>query len=481
MKKLPLMSASAVLIVLCVLYSCAERVQTGKAEQTGVGNGFSVEDAKRFFDSDITVRTRTGESGVFDETEVLTPGKMLPAWASASLYRSESLHIVDATFDAEYDYRSLQWDEEGISHLLPILRRLVVLKVPETGEMSSYQWIGIPDIGSTGTLGDESGFSGLVIYATLGGCPVSVGRFAGGTLQNEVSLKDASCPLTDNLDKMAAMLAQVYVVRRRTPVRTRGVKDDNLIEDVIVVGNAPIKLKDGSDAEIKFPELNPPKLELQYFQFGGGNGSPKPDALNGKKKSYAKKANIKYYNEKVEGALDSLANDCMGQLLIGLLNVDITIETGYFGSSSMAPWIVTKDGVVIHQEYAIEMGWRLDDISLMEELFHVFQRMKCPGTAASSLNDEVEAKLAWYMYRQRRGNIHGILGALGGSAGVPSFDNLSRLIHENNLGSPEFFDAYENAVSALRGIPAYRNEDKYPFDPGQMDFACLLELMKGCK
>ncbi len=74
------------------------------------------------------------------------------------------------------------------------------------------------------------------------------------------------------------------------------------------------------------------------------------------------------------------------------------------------PTAYTFEGGTVWDDFEIRMGSRLDDITLLEELFHTHQ---CSGKTPEEyrgmrLNNEIEAKLCWYMYRLKIGNMNGV-------------------------------------------------------------------------
>lgn len=117
---------------------------------------------------------------------------------------------------------------------------------------------------------------------------------------------------------------------------------------------------------------------------------------------------------------------------------------------------------------------------LLEELLHVYQYLGHAEMDDARMNREVEAKLGWYMYRQRVNNMKGVERKLGGVEGVKKFSNLSNFIMEDNMHGQVYLDAYDAAVKSLQTISAYRNEERYPFDPGKKNLEDLMKLMLDC-
>lgn len=113
-------------------------------------------------------------------------------------------------------------------------------------------------------------------------------------------------------------------------------------------------------------------------------------------------------------------------------------------------------------------------------MIHVYQYTDRSNVPEDRLNIEIEAKLGWYMYRQRIGDVSDISGALGGPKGLNAFGELSNYYKEKDFGSSDFYEVYNAAVSALRNVRAYSNEAEYMIDPNACNFPNLEKLMKDC-
>lgn len=187
--------------------------------------------------------------------------------------------------------------------------------------------------------------------------------------------------------------------------------------------------------------------------------------------------------EKLEPLLDSLRQDCMAGKIIGSIRGNVTIRTGFFGSSVMIPTAYTFEGGTVWDDFEIRMGSRLDDITLLEELFHTHQ---CSGKTPEEyrgmrLNNEIEAKLCWYMYRLKIGNTTGFEKNLGGSEGRDAFNNLYECILSKDTGTERFNDAYRDAADVLRSMGgSYANVTRYPFSETAMQVDVLLSMIADC-
>lgn len=480
MRKLTNVSLAALLLAALLSAACSRDQGTSDEGRNVSEAEFSVAEARQYFESAASAgaQTRAGEEAGFDETEVLAPGCVTPDWMRAAVREAGPLYSAEVVFESEYDYRSLQYDERGDSWLVPMPRDLVVLKDPRSGEMDTYVRYLVPDLAyaALADRDDRPGFSGLLLYASLSGFPVAVGKWRDGVLQNSVSLAGPDAATAEKLDKMIEILGNVYAARMRTAPRTRAA--DSLgqgipIEEVVVVGRAPAKVKE--DLGPDYPDFGVVEPSVEEFIFdGSGGGSSMSDLWEGPKRSYGRNENLKISNSQVEKILDDFYNDCMGQILIGSLKGTIVIETGYFTSST------THRDPLLWDNYWIKMGRGLSDISLMEELIHVYQLQQGADWKTEKLNCEIEAKLGWYMYRQRIGKQEDFGNKLGGKDGNKSFEELCVFIGNGDFESQNFVAVYELAVKSLRTIRGYSNEEYYPVDPTKMDFSRLLNLMKDC-
>lgn len=478
MKRSFLLNASLLtLVVLSALFSCSKSPQGSEKILPDSSSGFSLAEIKRSFESDYAAVPQTRADGEFDESEILSPGWITPLWDSVSVYCDEHLFQAGVVFEARYGYRLLRRDDTGQPELFPMPSRLIVLKDSDTDETASYLRFFIPDAGC-GESDAGNGFSGLVLYTMLSGCPVSVGKFNGGVLSESASLWDDFRTWDEIVGEMAGLLRNVYVARVRPRASTRAID----IPAVEIVGRAPINVFDDLiSMGPAIPPIEPPFGGID-FGSGGGGGSGNSDSGGSSGASYPKNPKITMDKPTVRAVLDSLYNDCMGQLLINAIGKSVTITSGYFGGSSVRPVVYDLPAGPLITGYNVEIGFRCDPISVMEELMHVYQyqRLGIDDFQAAKMNNEVEAKLAWYMYLERVGSKISIGNALGGHEGERHFRNMGKCVLANDLESPAFIDAYENAVGELRTVGAYKNKDRYPFDPGKMDVENLLELLKDC-
>lgn len=459
------------------MISCSERSQNSGTTLPDSPSGFPLTEIKRSFEADYTKVPQTRADDAFDESEVLAPGWITPLWDAVSVCCVDSLFQANVPFEARYGYLLMRWDQTGDPSFAPMPSRLVVLKDSETGETASYLRFLIPE---ANVVPDEgAGFSGLVLYTLLSGCPVSVGKFCDGVLSGSASLWDDSRTIEENVDNMIGLLPNICVARFRPKASTRAIK----IPAVEVVGQGVLIINIRSLMNNIIPPIEPPLGGIDFGGggsggSGGGNGG-NTNPIDSPKASYPANPKITADNP-VRFILDSLFNDCMGQLLINAMSKEVSITSGYIGGSTVTPVIYDLPTGPMIAGYEVKIGSRVDPIPVMEELMHIYQGQGTSDYRNAAMNNEVEAKLAWYMYCVRTDRQGIIRDAFGGKGNEKSFDRMMEFMLNNDLENPAYIDAYENAVEGLRNIGAYKDRNKYPFDPGKMSLENLRELMKDC-
>ncbi len=471
-----LLSAS---ILASVLYSCSEHPQDSD-DRTAVDRpDFSLDEVRSAFESDWArvPQTRAGEE--FDDDKILAPGQVDPEWDALEVgYGNSDRTVIQAEvpFEARHKYWLVCRAEDGKPLYAPMPNRLVVLKDSETGETSSWLFFLISDAG--GWLpNDPADFSGVALYTTLSGTLVCAGRFYCGELVGSASLLDESHSREENADKLAELLPKdIFVARTGSAIVSRN-SDPAWsidIEVVPIVAEKPIKAPEPTEEEEDLLKRGPnATIEImnRLSLCGGGGGGSNSTPSN----SYLKNPNI-VANEKFIELLDELYEDCMGKRLINSITVKVTI-TSSDKERCEANTFLGENGTV--SGCTISMGQQLIDTwSLMEELTHLYQNLH-GGCNAAKLNKEVEAKLGWYTYLKRIERDVDTRDALGGPEGERYFEYMWECLLKKDMKSLEFFETFEDAAENLRNkIEGYKDEK---FDPGKMDCANLLELLKDCE
>lgn len=225
-------------------------------------------------------------------------------------------------------------------------------------------------------------------------------------------------------------------------------------------------------------------MALQVAVAAGGGAPFNPGGLGNTR--YQQNKNIMLASdsrEKLEPLLDSLRRDCMAGKIIGSIRGNATIRTGFIGNSVMIPTAYTFEGGTVWDDFQIKMGSKLDDITLLEELFHTHQ---CSGKTLEEyrgmrLNNEIEAKLCWYMYRKKIGDMNGINKRISEGEGSRIFRMLRIYILSGDTRSDNFKKEYKNAASLLRSMShLYANTELYPFSENAMNVDVLLKMIEDC-
>ena len=515
MKKRSYLIAAGCTVVLYALSACSDHAANDTA-QAGNPETMSVAEARRYFER-VAAPTRAGS-----EEGTLTLGTYMPDWSLATVSAGEVLSSTDVPVRGEFRYFRYRIDEYGEPRFTPIYHKLVVVKDPRSGSMSGYIRYYLPEpdyaVGRTadyfdGLLdgGPKGDFTGLAVYALPDGFPVLAARYVGGVCREEVFLGDRTRTLEENAARLGEMLGGLYIVYSLEGPATRIVETDDSplqgpdIEVVLIVDRRPLDgvTDDFSDEKFRelFDSMNRPNGGSRGEAADGGgssgggnnNSDDDNDEDNADADSVALADNRYHGNRKiwiasdsrkqVEPLLDKLLADCMGGKIIGSIGTNVTIRTGFIGSSEMVPTAYIFNGSTIWVDFAINMGSKLNDITLLEELFHIHQ---CRGKTyteyqSMKLNNEVEAKLCWYMYRLKIGNTTGLERYLGEPEGKKVFDELRRCILSEEIGTDWFNDAYRDAGEALRSIGgAYANATRYPFSENAMQVDVLLDMIADC-
>ena len=128
-------------------------------------------------------------------------------------------------------------------------------------------------------------------------------------------------------------------------------------------------------------------------------------------------------------------------------------------------------------------GYR--DYVLMEELIHCYQR-QIQGTNANlrELDNEIEAKVGWYLYKQYRAkknlNQQQLQQAFGLRKGQTAFESLALFyITDANNNDYYYNKYYLDAIETLRRLPSYKGMT-ISTDPNDRIFKTLQQLNADC-
>lgn len=469
---------------------------------------YSVAKARAYYDG-ASCTTRT-----IAEPGPLTPGDYSLDWERAEVSLDSLLSSVDVPIDMQYRYyRYLQPETDSVE-FVPIYSKLVVVKehptllegcyiryiMPARSMRSAY-----PDYDYDALLNSrpKTDFTGVSLYTDLNGWPMCVAYYYEGELLFDAFLFDKAHTLEENIERLYNLIDDLTVARC-SQARTRGTetnqddgtpKDGGGIEEVVCVGKKPDK--EGYEDLFPTPNLGNPVHYDEFFQdhtSGGGGGSSSGNSNDGDGENNTSDHNSKIeYEDKetkelIEPLLDSISQDCMGKTLLDALDgVTIKIGTGRNGYDSETNTIELNH----HNEY----GYR--DYVLLEELTHCFQRNRYGDMYVSKrLNAEIEAKVGWFLYRQR--NPNALLDntqsewqqdAFYTPNGVKAMHQLAQHhLLETSIENSDYQNCYRNLAAALSVHRIDKNGVEqnvyatYSFSWDLQDwvFSCLQTLMENC-
>lgn len=492
MKRSFLFLACAALLWTCVRDPLPEQPAEG-AEETA---RFTVEEARTFVTGKLaTTRTTPVTRSEADSLtsawyEFFCFDGLTPQWEHAITGEAYGLDYVEAPFDLPHKYLQAVWDEcdsqgagdvwiNDTPRFYPIPVRLHILRNQETNATAAYLCFYVPEEEFAEEFAglDERKwaypcspiFSGIHIFTKLNGELVSAYKFERGECLYGYDVLSIS---SEDWTRLEHLVSSIYMARI-TSARTRG--DDPLdggdIDPVVIRPRPPIPKPDEEPKTDDDPEENENgNRTTRPGPGGGGTGNPSSTT------PYKKNEQIKYTDPQVEKLLDQLMKDCFGNAIISALRtgLPITIEITNSGSS-WAQHGVDGSKISITKD-------QFRDYVLMEELFHVVQRMRYSDAERMKMNMEVEAKFGWYLYlcrmdRRFEMNWNKLLGYKGDN---PYFDMEQS--YKNPAENPtfDFYGAFRDAVESLRTIKRYADRNEYRFDDTKMDMSALKALMIDC-
>lgn len=460
-----------------------------------------------------------------DGEGVLDPGETDIFWETAAYSQNEYGASYDVEIFVDRCYRTVWNFPDGRSLGDLILPRLVVVKAAEIYERTTTAYLAyyIPDSDESRSPVDDPaagllnslpkpGFSGRILYTSLAGHPVAAAKYGDGELLDHAFLFEE----TDSLSILRSIEHYNRVVAdiRISPVRENGYEetrsnpndgttDGGEIGEVVVI--APPKRPQWDitpDIDWKnFRPTDPVGLVPPGRPGAGPGGNSGRDNSDSDKDGYSKNPNIRVYDDITRELLDELYVDCMGQTLLkSIENVSIYIDdipqadldkyrqhdidlTKHLGTNR-AVALYTDNRLETVKIFFADGGANGEKRGyvLMEELIHAYQRQALSQDDYNNqkLNNEIEAKLGWFLYLNRR--YEGICHTQVdydrqlGTGGTPIFQILSIYVKY-----PEEIPSrlYEQAIQALRTIETYSSE-KYPESEKARNFDLLLDLMKNC-
>lgn len=339
--------------------------------------------------------------------------------------------------------------------------------------------------------GSKGDFTGLAVYTSLDGFPVHAVRYAGGACQAEAFLYDKSRTQAENTARLGEMLDGLSVVCSRETAVTRAEAeaeksepvDGGGIEAIVVSAKHPVN-------HIKYerPDTDPvkPTEEDQGPSGSGGGGG-------GASSNPGSPANTRYReNENIMLASDSRKNwnRCWIRCARIAWPGRLSVQSGECNDPHRFFRKFGDDSDCLYFRRRCRMGRFRDQDGVSARRYH-FARRAFPYAPmfgqnpeeyrGMRLNNEIEAKLCWYMYRLKIGNTTGFEKNLGGSEGRDAFNNLYECILSKDTGTERFNDAYRDAADVLRSMGgSYANVTRYPFSETAMQVDVLLSMIADC-
>lgn len=489
MKKMMLLAVGAAL-----LQGCADPTEKGADAVRLSDEAFAVEEARCVFEAKVAARARSRAADGEQQPGFFMPGEILPLWDEAREVPAEEFARVDVPVETTYDFfRLVPCEETGELNPVAIPRTLVVLKDPSSERRSVYFCFYIADDDFAEWYaarprqewidGDAKNyFSGVILYTTLSGHIAAVGRYDHGRMEDGIFLGDSTVDKITAVTMICNMLQLTYLVRGVANPSTRtDIAWELDVETVQCIAFLPKKKELFIDWII---EIKPTELPPIRRRGGGGGGSSGSRSGGLNIRSLWSNSRILYEDNRVEDLLDDLATDCFGANLINSIDADVQIWKTFDGDCRTQMYSINvSDGDILYpliQYFRIEVGYNLRDVSLFEELIHVYQYSGEPNMQKDRMNREVEAKLGWFMYRERIQKVDDLANALGGDEGVDIFREISNCYRKKDFESARFYESYDAAVSILRRIEGYRDEAAYPMNPAARSFKNLETLMTDC-
>lgn len=458
---------------------------------------YSVAKARAYYDG-ASCTTRT-----IAEPGPLTPGDYSLDWEQAEVSLDSLLSSVDVPIDMQYRYyRYLQPEPDSVE-LVPIYSKLVVVKehptllegcyirhlMPARSMISAY-----PDYDYDALLNSrpKTDFSGVSLYTDLNGWPMCICYYYESELLVDAFLFDRAYSLEENIARLCDLLGDLAVARctkaetRATETNQDDQKPINI--DEVVVSETWQDLFDRLLTQLDLQnsymhDLPNPGIggSGEGPTNGGGSGSSSSGNSgdgDGENNTSDHNSKIEYEDEEtkelIEPLLDSISQDCMGKTLLAALD-GVTIKIGADQDQFINNTIFLENDKTY--------GYR--DYVLMEELIHCYQR-QIQGTNANlrELDNEIEAKVGWYLYKQYRAkknlNQQQLQQAFGPRKGQTAFESLALFyITDANNNDYYYNKYYLDAIETLRRLPSYKGMT-ISTDPNDRIFKTLQQLNADC-
>lgn len=469
---------------------------------------------------------------------VLAPGETDIFWETAAYSQNEYGASYDVEIFVDRCYQTVRTLPDGRSLGDLILPRLVVVKAAEIYERTTTAYLAyyIPDPDESRSPVDDPaagllnslpkpGFSGRILYTSLAGFPVAAAKYGDGELLDHAFLFEEtdSFSILRSIEHYNRLVADIRV----SPVRENGYEEtrtvnseDGLPKDGSTI-ISPVEVIVSNDEGDTAPEITIPIIpDIDWKNFrptnpvglvppgrpgagpGGNSGRDNSDSDDSNRDGYSKNPNIRVYDDVTQELLDELYDDCMGQTLLKSINHNISIyidnipqaDLDRYSSNNLDQYLGKNGALPIYNNGTLETikiffadggaKGRKRGYVLMEELIHAYQRQALSRNDYNNqkLNNEIEAKVGWFLYLNRKNEgidrVEDNYDSQLGTGGTRVFSSLSR--HYQHPEQSSFLQLYEEATRALRTIKAYSNTKNYPESESARNFELLLELMKNC-
>ena len=356
--------------------------------------------AKTFFEASVAT-TRT----TFADDPGITPGEFAPKWEQAKYTADTLIESVDVPIITGCSYRmtfTIRNEESGkrSTYSLPIYQKLIVVRNSRSDEMECFIMNLIPDkeylIKNRSALlkkvfnGNFADYSGIVLYSQLkGNQTVRVDRYYAGRKIQTASVFDEALSLEQVQNRMQTLIQNASAkktIRAVTRSESGGGFEGGTIPPITIDPNPEIPPVDPNPGEIT-PPVNP-------NPGGGGEGAnpSNPPAVN-----------IPAIIEKLK------ANSAVQKLFTKIKTDRIKVIPPPLGKEGYGA-ICKADGSI---EFYSTTPKQLQEIVLLEELMHRYQKEQNNIHGAYKGNVEIEAKLLVWDYLRSNNSLNSIRGSYG--------------------------------------------------------------------
>ncbi len=231
--------------MLSIVCSC----QQEQDAEISAADMAKVLEARDYFENDVVPSMPGGGQQVR-----LYPGILSPTWATAKVVETETSVITSVSFNSQFWFKAkrkrLDKSSEAVDYTVKAWQKFIIIKDKETEKFGGYFVTLIPDRAyykanknfkaeSYAAYGNRLDFTGKEVYTTMTeGKVVSVNIIRNG---EQVASASLACPekkLMSNANKISKALNGITFIQR-THAITRGIEDDNWLDEVIITPDEP--------------------------------------------------------------------------------------------------------------------------------------------------------------------------------------------------------------------------------------------------